>query len=594
MEPLGRDGRLTGRQIGSLLCLLTAAGLALRIPSLGDGLTGDELSTAWIVSGNSLGHVLRVVQGPGELNPPIYFVFAWISAQLGSDPWLLRLPALLAGTATIPLVYLLGAWSAGRRAGLLAAALVAFSPFMLFYSTQARAYALMTMLVVCSTLALVAALRTGLPVWWVAYVASSCLAVYTHYTALFCLGAQAGWALAFHPAARGRLIAANLVATAAFAPWLPTFFADGQQPTTKFVSGLQQMTAGYSTAEIGTWSVGFPGAGLGAVPGGLALVLVGAGLTLAVVGLARGPARGDERRAPVLKGGLALLVLLTVATPAGELVYGLFGPNILSARDMIASLPALAVLVGGLLAAAGGLTAIAAAGAVVLGVLLGALNSRSSDYERADFPGAAGYIDSHARAGDVVVDAAALTEVPLTPLDLFLDTSVRQYRLLVPSSTHPTAPELSTGTYEARFSFDDEVTPPAVLLRRAVRAARGHDVFIVVRTPASCPLGARDAYASAIDRHLGGPFGPPLPRLPADRPAARSFCPGTSALGTHSRAVYLGLPGTYLMPRGFRLTDAESFPGTTPLTVMVASAGAFRTRGSRTPPHRARIAVPTA
>jgi 4-amino-4-deoxy-L-arabinose transferase-like glycosyltransferase len=570
VEQFRGNAAIAGRQVGAVLCLLTATGLALRIPSLGDGLTGDELSTAWIVSGNSIGHVLHLVRGPDELNPPIYFVFAWLSAHLGSAPWLLRLPSLLAGTATIPLVYLLGAWTVGRRAGLLAAALVAFSPFMLFYSTQARAYALMTMLVVASTLALLAAVRTGRSLWWAAYALSSCLALYTHYTAIFCLGCQAGWAFAVHPPARKRLIAANLVAAVAFAPWLPTFFADGRQPSTEFVSGLQHATLNYATGEIGSWSLGYPGTGLGAVPGGIALVLVGAGLTLAAVELFRGVARGVEREAPALKGGVALVALLAVATPVGELAYGLFGPNIFSARDIIASLPALAVLVAALLAAAGGLAMILASGAVLLGVLIGALTSRAARYDRADFPGAASFVEGQARAGDVVVDAAALTEVPLTPLDLFLDPSFPEYRLLLPSSVHPTARELSTGTYRARFTFNDEVAPPELLLRRAFRAAMGHRVFIVARTPAACPLSTADAYVSAIERHLGRPFGPSLPRLAADRSAAQAFCPGTSELGMHSRALYLGLPGTYLMPRGFHLTDVENFAGTTPLTVMVA------------------------
>ena len=87
---------------------------------------------------------------------------------LGDTPELLRAPALLAGTATIPLVYVLGLRTVGRRAALVATALTAFSPFMIYYSAEARAYGLMMLLLVCSTLAMLLAIDTRRRRWWVA------------------------------------------------------------------------------------------------------------------------------------------------------------------------------------------------------------------------------------------------------------------------------------------------------------------------------------------------------------------------------------------------------------------------------------------
>ena len=54
--------------------------------------------------------------------------------------------SLIAGAATVPVAYLAGRELSGVRAGLVAAALVAVSPFLVFYSQEARAYALLTLL----------------------------------------------------------------------------------------------------------------------------------------------------------------------------------------------------------------------------------------------------------------------------------------------------------------------------------------------------------------------------------------------------------------------------------------------------------------
>ena len=110
-------------------------------------------------------------------------------------PELLRLPSLLAGVATIPGVYLLGVRTVGRSAGLVAAALTALAPFMAFYSTEGRGYAVMMALLLASTLALLTAVDDGRRRWWVLYALATCLTMYTHYTAAFVLATQLAWVL---------------------------------------------------------------------------------------------------------------------------------------------------------------------------------------------------------------------------------------------------------------------------------------------------------------------------------------------------------------------------------------------------------------
>ena len=65
---------------------------------------------------------------------------------------------------------------------------------MIFYSAEARGYGILMALALLSTWSLLVAVDDGRRRWWVVYGLSVCLAAYTHYTAVFVLAAQFGWA----------------------------------------------------------------------------------------------------------------------------------------------------------------------------------------------------------------------------------------------------------------------------------------------------------------------------------------------------------------------------------------------------------------
>src|SRR5207253_2507006 len=77
-------------------------------------LFADELSTYWIVATHSFSGVWELLYGTypriphAEITPPLFFILSWASSQLGHAPELVRLPSLIAGTLTIPVVYLVG------------------------------------------------------------------------------------------------------------------------------------------------------------------------------------------------------------------------------------------------------------------------------------------------------------------------------------------------------------------------------------------------------------------------------------------------------------------------------------------------------
>jgi uncharacterized membrane protein len=177
---------------------LVALGAALRFATLGvQSYHHDEIVTASRVLRVGFGHAMDAV-GFSESAPPLYYALAWVWTQVtGTGPWGLRSLSAIAGVATIPVAYLIGRELRGRRAGLLAAALVAVNPMLIWYSQEARAYALLAFFCALSLLYCVRALRVGeeldprddkrnLVLWGV----FSALALATHYFAVFPLAAE--------------------------------------------------------------------------------------------------------------------------------------------------------------------------------------------------------------------------------------------------------------------------------------------------------------------------------------------------------------------------------------------------------------------
>ncbi|HEY5188845.1 MAG TPA: glycosyltransferase family 39 protein, partial [Solirubrobacteraceae bacterium] len=113
------------RPVPLVLAAVCALGLAVRLASFGDSLFGDELSAFSIVAGHGFGRMMHLLNGHStELNPPLFFILAWASVKLlGLSAASLKLASLIAGTLTIPMVFVLGRRVSGSAAGLVAAAL---------------------------------------------------------------------------------------------------------------------------------------------------------------------------------------------------------------------------------------------------------------------------------------------------------------------------------------------------------------------------------------------------------------------------------------------------------------------------------------
>ncbi len=457
-----------------VVAVLTLAGAVIRLVVAGQPLFADELSTYWISATHSLGGVMSLMYGTGaikhaEITPPMYFVLAWAAMHLGHSQELLRLPSLVAGIATLPLVYALGLRTVGRWAAVLGTAVTALLPFQIYYSTEARAYGVMMFLTAASTLCLLLALERGGWRWWALYAVCSAGAFFSHYTCAFVLGAQLLWVLVFHPSARRAAILANVGAGVLLAAWVPGMLNDFRSPTTVILSDLSPFSPGAVRTDLTHWALGYPYtklATLAQIPGRPAVVLLVGATLLALAGVAL----AGWRRRPALREldrRVLLVGLLTLATPVCEAVYSAVDTHIFGVRNLASSWVPGALLFGWLVWASGRRIAPAAAALALVGLGLAGASMLHDSHQRPHYGQAADYVDAHARAGDVVIDQTGeLSPGPFTAFDVAVDRPLTIVRALAPQErSHP-------------FGLSDPYVSLSQASAEAARMARGR-IFVV-------------------------------------------------------------------------------------------------------------------
>jgi mannosyltransferase len=121
---------------------ITALGASLRFCRLGHhGLWIDEAFSVWMGRqpvGEMLDWLVRVDQ-----HPPLYYLLLHLWMELGEAEAVVRAFSALCATLTIPVVYLLGRRLLDEKAGMLAALILAVSPFHVRLAQDARMYALL-------------------------------------------------------------------------------------------------------------------------------------------------------------------------------------------------------------------------------------------------------------------------------------------------------------------------------------------------------------------------------------------------------------------------------------------------------------------
>jgi len=170
-----------------LAYVVVLAGFAIRLHGLTfQSLWRDEVdSLRFATSG-----VVTSLAQPAW-NGPLYTLMLgrWIAAT-GRSELALRYSSLLAGVLVLPLLLCLGKRLLGARASVSAAALAAFSPYLVWYSQELKMYALLSLLGLASFVALRAALARGHAWRWALYAMVTSLIPYVHILGVFLIPAE--------------------------------------------------------------------------------------------------------------------------------------------------------------------------------------------------------------------------------------------------------------------------------------------------------------------------------------------------------------------------------------------------------------------
>lgn len=186
----------------------------------------DELAT-WSAATRTVPQIVELGRHIDGVTVP-YYLLAHLSATLFGDSILaLRLPSMLAATATAGVTALLARRLWGPGAALLAGLLVAVMPVVSRYGQEARGYALAALFSALATLLLLRALDSGRRRAWLAYAIGVLLLGWSHQIALLLL---LGHLLAVLTTNRRALARWGLATTVAVAGILPfTLLGLGQR-----------------------------------------------------------------------------------------------------------------------------------------------------------------------------------------------------------------------------------------------------------------------------------------------------------------------------------------------------------------------------
>jgi uncharacterized membrane protein len=386
-----------------LVAILAVATFVLRLTQIHQSLFGDEVFTYDDILGRTLAQVVSGVHSGAENSPPLFFILAYATAKLGDVTVWIRLPSIFFGAAILPVIYMIGRDTVGRVPGAIAAAAVALSPFSMYYGVEARPYATMAFFTALSTWTLLRAVDRRDRRYWAGYVVAAVLACYSHYTCVFVLAVQGAWSLW---ACRDRIrdpLVSHVAVIVLYAPWLP--YLRGK--ALAVIAGLEPLTVHNVLVDLARPIAGYPYAPLSQIPTyvglGALIACFAAGLAL----LARAAAGHGSLTDPAAwPRHFWVLVAIALANPVLLLLYSKVSTDLWLARNLYASMPAQALVLGTVLAAPNRRAAIVLAAVVAAVLAVGLVRSISPTWQRPPYRTLGAYLDRNAAPEDPVAFAS--------------------------------------------------------------------------------------------------------------------------------------------------------------------------------------------
>jgi uncharacterized membrane protein len=182
----------------------------------------DEAQSLWQTS-RTPSKILNLVAQ--DVHVPFYhIVLHFWQLFVGNSVMAGRILSLIFFVLTIPAAYFLGKRAFNKRIGIIAATLLAVSPFMNWYGNEIRMYSLLTLLTILSQYFFITIYKTHDRDAWIGYFIVNIFGIFTHYFFFFVLVVQAIFYFMFRPLFPARslrkFIAIAIILGVLFTPWI--------------------------------------------------------------------------------------------------------------------------------------------------------------------------------------------------------------------------------------------------------------------------------------------------------------------------------------------------------------------------------------
>jgi uncharacterized membrane protein len=185
---------LINSRYAQILLSLIIFGTLLRFYNLGfNSLWLDEAVT-YGTSLKSFGEIWTIISS-GDFNPPLFYWMEHVMLFFGNNEFILRVIPAVLGVLLIPLFYLVGKELLDRNVGIIAAALLTFSSFHIFYSQEARAYSVMLFFASLSFFFFLKAIKENDTRMWVLFGLFSAISFWLHFYVIVLFGSLILYAL---------------------------------------------------------------------------------------------------------------------------------------------------------------------------------------------------------------------------------------------------------------------------------------------------------------------------------------------------------------------------------------------------------------
>lgn len=362
-----------------LLAIIVLAGLGLRLVDAGTRINTDE-GYSWLVAsapsaGSFLNRLARL-----ENTPPLFYLLL-VPLPLHSEFWL-RLPSIVAGTLSIPVLYVLVRPLLGLRAALLSALGLAVAPFAVSFADFSRGFMVAGLGIL---VALVGAQRITSGAgrrWWWCYAIGGTVAMYSeYYSALYLIAIIVALVVLADPRRLSRrdAILFGVLPLVLFLPWIPELVRSlGDVSKTKLPLPQGGISLGLVRDALVPLFYGAHGAAASVAARSLqALALVGVlGWSCARVW------RHASRQAFWLLAAVMLMVLI------GYLVVSVVHTDIFKSRYMTTVIPLAVAVVAGAVAGLRWRPAVPLAAAALAALGVAILVTRASREYEPDTPAA--------------------------------------------------------------------------------------------------------------------------------------------------------------------------------------------------------------